>query len=108
VTSAAETIRQHRTNAGMSLADVAAILGVTEGAVSQWETGRTSPRRATAIKLDGALSAGGKILEALGYVTPAIPPDVNRIVAAIEELAIRVEELEVHVRELRAWQEGMQ
>lgn len=90
----------------MSLADVAGLVGVTEGAASQWETGRTHPRRATAIKLDGVLNAGGKVLEALGYVTPTVPPDVNRIVAAIEELAIRVEDLEHHVRELQAGRRG--
>lgn len=38
-------IRNARTTRGMSIAELAGSLGVTSGAVSQWETGRFAPRQ---------------------------------------------------------------
>lgn len=89
----------------MSLADVAALLGVSESAVSHWETGRFAPRRAIAIKLDATLEAGGAILRALGYVAPSSPPNAAELATAIEALAERVTSLEGEVATLLAVQE---
>jgi transcriptional regulator with XRE-family HTH domain len=63
-------IRQFREAGNYSQEDVALALNVTFGAVSQWETGRTHPRRGTAARLDKFLGAEGVILTALGYAMP--------------------------------------
>lgn len=39
-----KTIRETRRERGLTIQEFADRLGVTEGAVSQWETGRFSPR----------------------------------------------------------------
>jgi transcriptional regulator with XRE-family HTH domain len=71
--SAGELTRHYREAAKLSLEEVAAKLGVSPGAVGHWETGRTSPRRGNAIKLDRMFSADGRILAAFGYVIDTEP-----------------------------------
>lgn len=48
-------IRKTRKLRGMTIAEFAAALGVTEGAVSQWETGRFGPRRELQIRISQSL-----------------------------------------------------
>lgn len=105
VISAASIIKDHRSRKGMSLADVAALLGVSESAVSHWETGRFAPRRAAAIKLDAVLGADGEILRSLGYVAPSSAPNAEALMAAIDALADRVTTLEGEVAALLGAQE---
>lgn len=40
-----KAIRQVREMRGLSMEELAQIVGVTDGAISQWETGRFSPRQ---------------------------------------------------------------
>ena len=47
-----------RERAGLSQADLAAVLGVSDGTISRWETGARYPRRA-------ALTAYAEVLERL-------------------------------------------
>lgn len=63
-------IKRYREAGGHTLEDVALAVHLTFGAVSQWENGRTHPRRATAFKLDEFLQADGAIVAALGYARP--------------------------------------
>ena len=45
-----------RVKHGMSQIELAETLGVTQGAVSQWETGQSIPRGATLLRLAEALN----------------------------------------------------
>jgi transcriptional regulator with XRE-family HTH domain len=78
----------------MSQWDLAVALGVTNGAISQWETGRTAPRRTTARRMDDILAADGEILNAYGYAAGATRLD------ELSELRGRVDQLEVAVTAL--------
>lgn len=49
--------------------ELAEYIGITPGAVSQWEKGRTHPSRARSMKMDNYLRANGEILASLGYAT---------------------------------------
>lgn len=49
------TIRKVRLMRGMSIAELAAACGVTTGAISQWETGRFTPRDDMQIRIAKAL-----------------------------------------------------
>lgn len=40
-----KAIRQVRQMRGMTIEELASVVGVTDGAISQWETGRFSPRQ---------------------------------------------------------------
>lgn len=76
---AGRLIRERRDAAKLTQDDVAAQVGVSPGAVSQWETGRAHPRRATAIRLEQLFKANGSILDALGYVAdPSVTPRRRR------------------------------
>lgn len=88
---AGAVIREHRERANLSQEEVAAGLRVTYGAVSQWENGRTHPRRAIALKLDELLGAHGEVAGALGYVTPAPQTETARVLAEILERLAAVE-----------------
>lgn len=45
--------RQARLNAGLSVREVMAAIGVSDAAVYQWETGVTTPRASMLVKLAG-------------------------------------------------------
>lgn len=45
--------RQARINAGFSVREVMAAMGVTDAAVYMWETGTTKPRASILVKLAG-------------------------------------------------------
>lgn len=94
--AAAETIKAWRERAGMTQAQVAAHLRVSEGAASQWETGRSTPTQARALRLDELLGAGGQIVEACGYTISLTPSD------EVAELRQQVADLSEHVAHLTA------
>lgn len=50
-----KAIRQVREMRGMSTAELAENIGVTVGAISQWETGRFSPRQHLQVAIAKAL-----------------------------------------------------
>lgn len=110
-TGAGDVIREHRERARLTQDDVAVALGKTEGAVSQWETGRTHPRRATALRLDDLLNAGGAIAGVLGYVKPAatrggpslasVDRRVTELGQLVQELTARVDAQDAEIRKLR-------
>lgn len=89
-------IKRYRLQQSMSQWDLAVALGVTNGAISQWETGRTKPRRSSAQRLDETLQAEGEILNAYGYAAGATRLD------ELVDLQERVERLETTVAELAA------
>ncbi len=94
-----ETLREHRERIGISMEELAVDVSVSEGAVWQWEAGRTTPRRATALKVDQRLGAGGAVAEAFGYSTaPAEPVERNRTV----EVSLLRAELEQERSERRS------
>lgn len=50
-----DLIRKTRTLRALTMAELATIVGVTEGAISQWETGRYAPRQHHQVALARAL-----------------------------------------------------
>lgn len=101
VTTAAELLRELRAKAKLGQEDIAAGLGVTVGTVSQWETGRTSPRSAArARRLDDLLSAGGRLLEAYGFAVSQTPPNAA-------EIAERLDRHDDEVESLRSQLDGL-
>ena len=57
-----EMIRKVRELQGLSPAELAAAVGVTPGAVSQWETGRYTPRQQVQVAIAHALSVPHSLL----------------------------------------------
>lgn len=55
-------IRKTRKLRGLTIAEFAALLSVTDGAVSQWETGRFGPRPQMQIKIARALDVPHSML----------------------------------------------
>lgn len=106
MSSAGKVIQEWRLRSGITQDDVAAELGVTEGAVSQWETGRTTPTKARALRLDRMLGAGGKIVAACGYVVSADPDD--EITRLSGQLAAQQRQLDVLTTRLAALTETVQ
>lgn len=105
-----EILRRHRERTGVSMEELAQDVGVSEGAVWQWEAGRTTPRRAVALKVDQRLSANGDVARGFGYA-PISPPDDQggwvsleqhvRLQDQVETLVARVQELGAEVERLR-------
>jgi len=61
-------IRQARKIKGISIEDFAGKLGVTPGAVSQWETGRFAPRQAAQVAIARELDVPHSLLFGLDEV----------------------------------------
>lgn len=107
--TAGELLRRRREATGISMEELAADVGVSEGAVWQWEAGRTTPRRAVALKVDRRLGAGGEISAAFGYApagsaTPSsgwvsleqhvrLQDQVETLIARVQDLGAEVERL---------------
>jgi transcriptional regulator with XRE-family HTH domain len=60
-----ETIRKVRTLRSMSMVELADACGVTQGAVSQWETGRFTPRADMQVRIARALDVPWSTIFAL-------------------------------------------
>lgn len=88
----------------MSQAELALKVGKTDGAVSQWETGRTLPRRDVAFRLDKALGADGMIAGAMGY---RMPPDAPSFGDDVERLRDQVTRHEARIADLEALVEAV-
>jgi len=99
---ASEVIREAREEARLSQSRLAALIGVTSGAISQWENGRAIPRQEVAIKLDRHLGAGGKLLADLGYAVP------NPDALVAERMRVLEDRLDGVVRVLEAVQEVLE
>lgn len=67
-TSRGRKIRQIREARGMTPAEFAEAVGVTKGAVSQWETGRFTPRPAVQRRIARALDTPWYLLFGLDEV----------------------------------------
>lgn len=86
--SAGAELKKARNAAGLTLDQLAAAVGVTQSAVTQWEAGRVAPRLQKAIALDDALQAGGAILTAFGYARPVSQRDeVAELQAQVAQLS---------------------
>lgn len=64
-----DRIRQARTAAGLSIPDLAKVVGISPGAVSHWETGRHLPRRHRQVSI--AEAVGASWVELFGNATSA-------------------------------------
>lgn len=82
----------------MSQEELAHVVGVSDGMVSQWENGKASPRRPKALKLDEALGAAGAILDAFGYgVVTNVEDQIVRLTEMVTRLAAQVADLAARV-----------
>ena len=111
-------IRRYREAAKLAQDELALAVGVTFGAISQYETGRTHPRRAVAVQIDRVLKANSAILLALGYapdsedgnaslVTEPIGPDVAKAFDLIAEIGGEIGALRGEAGELAAEVAGL-
>ena len=94
--SAGSTLRRYRDECGYTQEALAEAVGVSWSSVAQWESGRITPRRKTAERVDQTLSAGGALLAAFGYAgRPVSSSDdsVDQLRARVAELTERVERL---------------
>ncbi len=103
---AGETLKRHRSAAGLSQMSLAVLVGVTLPAVSGWERNLYRPRRPTAQRLDDALRGKGAILSAFGYaplptaaeMAATVPDDrVQRLEQIVAELSNRLRNVEATV-----------
>lgn len=102
-------MKRYRTLRGISQHDLAVAVGVTTGAISQYERAINTPRRKVAEAIDAQLTASGKVLEAFGYSTGDVTPSGGwvsleqhvRLQDQVESLAARVQELGAEVERLR-------
>jgi transcriptional regulator with XRE-family HTH domain len=104
VVSVGDLIREHRERAGLSQAELALKVGKTDGAVSQWETGRTIPRRDVAFRIDQVLGAAGQIAAAMGY---QLPTDAPSVAIVVERLVEQVTKHEARIADLEALVEAV-
>ena len=116
--SAGDVIRRHREAARMAQDELALAVRVSAGAISQYETGRSHPRRAVAVQLDRVLKASNAILLALGYapdndegnaaLVDPIGPDAAKALDLLAELGGEVRGLSRAAGELAAQVSGLQ
>lgn len=94
-----QTVRRLRNAKGLSQEKLARVVGVTMGAVAQWERGDYVPRHEHVEKLDDALEAGGEILASFGYAIDGRPladlwADISQLRGLVERLALAVAQLQ--------------
>ena len=99
-----EAIRKGREAKGLSRADFAALLQVSPQAVEQWETGRTSPKEANALKIREVLAGDPPpttisqlraVVEAQAQVLMLLVEEVRERKGEDDELARRLADLEI-------------
>ena len=88
--SAGPTLRRYRDQCGYTQEALAAAVGVSWSSVAQWESGKITPRRKTAERIDVALGAGGALLAAFGYVTRPDDDPTTALRAQVADLAEQV------------------
>ena len=77
-------LQRTRTDAGLSQRDLARIVGVSPGAVSQWEMGQTAPKEEAVVTIERELKLDpGTLAGMLGYVTAS--PSTERTIASVGE-----------------------
>lgn len=96
-----EALKAARKAAKMTQAQLADAVGVTLGAVQQWEQGRYVPRQKVAKKVDRALKADGAVLSAFGYA-----PD-QRLTERVQRNENALNEIRKSVASIRADLEAM-
>lgn len=80
-------VRHFRDLKGWTQQQLATAMDMSLPAVGQWEVGKIHPRRGTAQRLDLILGAKGRLLHALGYVTPSNVEPINAtVITRIDEL----------------------
>jgi transcriptional regulator with XRE-family HTH domain len=90
--SAGHELQRLRKARGLSQQDLAVAIGMTAAAVTQWETGKITPRRSTAALIDAALGTDDQVLALFGYATPAAAGDeLTRRIDALERSNARLE-----------------
>jgi transcriptional regulator with XRE-family HTH domain len=94
--SGADTLKDWRRRAGWSQEQLSVRAKISEGMVSHYETGKNTPRRAMAEKIDRLLGADGAILAGFGY-GPA-----NDAISRLDALEDRVQKNEGQLRAARA------
>ena len=107
--SAGPVLRRYRDERGYTQEALAAALGVSWSSVAQWESGKITPRRNTAQRIDDQLGANGEILAAFGYLSQqpaddrldALRSEVAQLVAMTTALAEQVAEQGAEVVRLR-------
>ena len=65
-------LEKARRDSGLSIKEVAAIIGVSSSAVSQWEKGTKKPRRENLLQLAEALNCSVNFLMGINEIDPAI------------------------------------
>lgn len=94
-----ERIKQLRTAAGMSQADLARAVGISQNAVSMWEKGeRQSPRGDSLLKLARALGVEpGSLFEVGPPVTPTLTLDQQRVLDIYKQLSTSRQEIAIRL-----------
>lgn len=95
-------LRELRTAASLTQADVGAVLHVSADAVATWERGRSLPDHRAAQRLDAALHAGGELVESW-HAAQADRPTVGRAVGLSAVSLLRQAALEA--AEFGTWAE---
>lgn len=84
-----DAIKEWRALRQQSQHTLAVAIGKTAPAISQFETGKTTPSVDTVANMDRELETGGALLDAFGYVEavrPVTREEFNQLVAATEAL----------------------
>ena len=97
-----EALKRWRRERGGSQHDLAVAVGLTAGAISQFERGMHTPRRRVVEAIDSHLDAGGELLIAFGYVTPQHDGDVAELRQQVADLTQMVTDLGATVATLGA------
>ena len=97
--SAGSTLRRYRDECGYTQESLANAVGVSWSSVAQWESGKITPRRKTAERIDSALSAGGALLAAFGYVSLPADDSLDQLRSLLADLTERVEKLALLVEQ---------
>jgi len=102
VASGTETLKRWRRERGASQHDLAVAVGLTAGAISQFERGIHTPRRRVVEAMDSHLHAGGELLVAFGYVTPQHDGELAELRQQVADLTQMVTDLGATVATLGA------
>ena len=94
---------QLRKDVGKLQRQVAAEFDIDKAAVSEWETGKSSPDRRKLVRLDEMYEAGGEVLRL--YDVSQRDDVLDRVVSLareVERLAARIDEMQDSIASLRS------